>query len=172
MGVTIHFEGKLRDRAAMTDLLQFAGRFASERGWGTEEISEANVKLSRIDENERACDYLGSVSGLKLIPGKDCEGINLEFDNNLYVQEWTKTQFAGAEIHCTVCDFLQAIEPYFETLKVNDEAEYWDKGDIELLKKYLANCDRFIKEQLQEHPTAKVKVKMPTGRIVDLITYE
>jgi hypothetical protein len=172
MGVTIHFEGHLRDHAAMKDLLQFARRFASERGWVTDDINEANVKLSRVDENERDCDYLGPLSGLKLIPGNDCEPIKLEFDNDLYVQEWTKTQFAGAEIHLTVCDFLHAIEPYFETLKVNDEAEYWDTGDIKLLKQHLANCDRFIEEHLQEHPTAKVKVKEPTGRIVDMITYD
>lgn len=55
---------------------------------------------------------------------------------------------------------------------VNDEAEYWDTGDIELLKKYLADCDRFIEEYLQEHPTTKVKVKESTGRIVDMITYD
>jgi hypothetical protein len=53
MGVTIHFEGRLRDRTAMAELLQFARRFASERGWVTDEINEANVKLSRVDENER-----------------------------------------------------------------------------------------------------------------------
>lgn len=172
MGVTIHFEGRLRDRAAMTDLLQFARRFASERGWVTEEINEPNVKLLRVDENERDCDYLGPVCGLKLIPGKDCEPIKLEFDNSLYVQEWTKTQFAGAEMHLAVCGFLHAIEPYFGTLKVNDEAEYWETGDIELLKQYLADCDRFIEEYLQEHPSAEVKVKEPTGRIVDMITYD
>lgn len=172
MGVTIHFRGRLRDRAAMADLLQFARRFASERGWVTDEINEANVKLLRVDEYERDCDYLGPVSGLKLIPGNDCEPIKLEFDNDLCVQEWTKTQFAGAETHLTICDFLHAIERYFETFKVNDEAEYWDTGDIELLKKYLADCDSFIEEQLQEHPTAEAKVKTPTGRIVDLITYD
>jgi hypothetical protein len=77
-----------------------------------------------------------------------------------------------AEIHLTVCDFLHAIEPYFETLKVNDETEYWDAGDIKLLKQHLANCDRLIEEHLQEHPTAKVKVKEPTGRVVDMITYD
>jgi hypothetical protein len=55
---------------------------------------------------------------------------------------------------------------------VHDEAEYWDTGDIELLKKYLADCDRFIEEHLKEHPTAMVKVKESTGRIVDMITYD
>ena len=54
---------------------------------------------------------------------------------------------------------------------MNDEAGYWDTGDIRLLKQQLANCDRFIEEHLQEHRTAKVKVKEPTGRIVDMITY-
>jgi hypothetical protein len=172
MGVTIHFEGRVRDRAAMTDLLQFARRFALERGWMTDDINEANAKLLRVDENERDCDYLGPVSGLELNPGNDCEPIKLEFDNQLYVQEWTKTQFAGAEMHQTICGFLHAIEPYFETFKVNDEAEFWETGDVELLEKYLADCDRFIEEHLQEHPTAKVKVKEPTGRIVDMIVYD
>ena len=128
--------------------------------------------MSGVDENERDCVYLGPVSGLKLIPGNDCEPIKLEFDNDLYVQQRTKTQFAGAEIHLTVCDFLHAIEPYFETLKVNDETEYWDTGDIRLLKQHLANCDRFIEEHLREHPTAKVKVEEPAGRIVDMISYD
>ena len=122
--------------------------------------------------NDKDCDYVGPVSGLKLIPGNDCEPIKLEFDSNLYVQEWTKTQFAGAEMHVTVCDFLHAIERYFETLKVNDEAEYCDTGDVELLKNHLADCDRFIEEQRREHPNAKVKVKTPAGRIVDMITYD
>jgi hypothetical protein len=99
MWVTIHFEGRLRKGAAMADLLQFARQFALERGWETDEINQANVKLLRVDENERPCDYVGPVSGLKLIPGNDCEPIKLEFDNALYVQEWTKTQFAGAEMH-------------------------------------------------------------------------
>ena len=172
MGVTIHFQGRVRDHAAMADMLQFARRFASEHGWLTDEINDANVKLLRVDENERDCDYTGPVTGVKLIPSNDCEPVKLEFDTDLYVQEWTKTQFAGAEIHLMVCDFLHAIEPYFEMLKVNDEAEYWDTGDIELLKKYLADCDRFIEEHLREHPTTKVKVKTPTGRIVDMITYD
>jgi hypothetical protein len=128
--------------------------------------------LLRVDENERDCDYVGPVSGLKLIPSSDCEPLRLEFDNDLYVQEWTKTQFAGAEIHVAVCDFLHAIEPYFETFKVNDESEYWDTGDVELLKQYLADCDHVIEEHLLEHPTAEVKVRTPAGRIVDIIIYE
>jgi hypothetical protein len=83
----------------------------------TDEINEANVKLSRVDENERDYDYLAPVSGLKLIPGNDCEPIKLEFDSDLYVQEWTKTQFAGAEIHLTVCDSSMRLNPISRPLK-------------------------------------------------------
>jgi hypothetical protein len=130
MGVTIHFEGRLRDRAALTDLLRFARRFAAEHDWVTEEINGANVKLLRVDENERDCDYFGPVSGLRSNPGNDCEPIKLEFDNNLYMQEWTKTQFGGAEMHRNVCNFFHAIESHFETFKVNDEAEYWERATL------------------------------------------
>src|SRR5262249_45870600 len=153
-------------------LLQFARRFASEHSWVTDEINEVSVKLERVDENEKPYDYFGPVRGLKLMPRDDCEPIKLEFDSDLYVQDWTKTQFAGAEMHVTVCAFLHAIENYFETFKVNYEAEYWDTGDVGLLEKYLVDCDRFIEEHRQEHPTAKVKVRTPTGRIVDMITYD
>jgi hypothetical protein len=75
MGVTIHFEERLLDRAAMTDLLQFARRFASDRGWVTDEVNETNAKLLRVDENERDCDYLGpTVSFLsRILDGAGCE---------------------------------------------------------------------------------------------------
>jgi hypothetical protein len=79
----------------MKDLLQFARRFASERGWVTDDINEANVKLSRVDENERDCDYLGPVSGLRLIPGNDCEPMKLKFDNDLYVQDVDEDSVCG-----------------------------------------------------------------------------
>ena len=45
-------------------------------------------------------------------------------------------------------------------------------GDVELLKKYLADCDRLIEEYRQEHLTAKVKVKELDGRIAGIITYD
>jgi hypothetical protein len=83
MGVTIHFEGRLRDRAAMEELLQFARRFAAEHCWVTDEINEVSAKLERVDENEKPYDYFSSVSGLKLMPGDDCELIKLEFDSDL-----------------------------------------------------------------------------------------
>jgi hypothetical protein len=172
MGVTIHFEGRLRDHTAMSNVLQLAKTFASKHNWAIEEISDANVTLRRVDDSEKDYDYHGPVTGLILNLDNNCEPIRLEFDNDLYVQEWTKTQFAGAKIHITVVDFLREIERFFETFKVNDEAEYWDTGDPELLKKYLADCDRFIAEYRQEHPTAEVKVKTPAGRIVDMITYD
>lgn len=156
----------------MDDLLRFARQFASARGWATDEINKASVKLLRVDENEKDCDYVGPITGLTLIPGSDCEPIKLEFDTSLYVQEWTKTQFAGAEMHVTICEFFRAIEQYFEKLKVNDEAEYWDTRNIGLLKDHLAACDSLVEEHRRHHPTAKVKVKEPDGRITDMIIYD
>src|SRR5262245_51687697 len=114
MGVTIHFEGRLRDNASLENLLQFARRLASQHDWVTDEISETNVKLLRVDDREEDCDYIGPTSGLKLIPGDDCQPIKLEFDSSLYVQEYTKTQFASVTIHVAVCNFLRGVEPYFE----------------------------------------------------------
>ena len=48
MGVTIHFEGHLRDRAAMKDLLQFARRFASERGLGPTKLTRRTLSCDAL----------------------------------------------------------------------------------------------------------------------------
>jgi len=68
--------------------------------------------------------------------------VRLEFDENLYVQEFAKTQFAGVDWHLKVVGLLKAIQSYFRELRVADEGEF---------------C-------------AKMKVKEPDGKTIDLIT--
>ena len=96
--------------------------------------------------------------------------MRLEFDENLYVQEFTKTQFAGVDWHLRVVGRLKAIQSYFRELKVDDEGEFWDTGDTAILGDHIQTSKRMIQKAFDENPGARMKVKEPDGKIIDLIT--
>src|SRR5882762_10416633 len=119
MGVTIHFEGKLKRPEAYQAVLATARRFAESQNWSWEPIEEKVTTLKRIRE-EKDWDYVGPVKGVVLYPHENSEPVRLEFDSELYIQEYTKTQFAPIEVHLLLVELLKKIEPYFEQLIVFD----------------------------------------------------
>jgi len=120
MGVTIHFSGQLLGEDAFRDLISVATAYAATYKWAFEPIESEHVTLSRM-WNEEEWDYSGPVKGVVLYPGEDCEPVRLEFDTNLYAQNWVKTQFAGVETHIRVVELLKALTPFFRILRVEDE---------------------------------------------------
>jgi hypothetical protein len=168
MGVTIHFEGSLRSAEALDRLLATARQFARANGWPVEEIDSPEVTLQRV-RGEEDWDYVGPVRGVALLPGPDCDPVRLELDRDLYIQEYTKTQFAGAETHEKVVELLRSIEPFFLDLSVQDEGELWETGDREALEAHLAACDRALEDFLASNPPARRKVRLEDGRILDFL---
>ncbi|MGZ4829415.1 MAG: hypothetical protein ACXV78_07195 [Candidatus Angelobacter sp.] len=168
MGVTIHFEGQLFNEAAFRALVETTRTFARENGWPTEPLRSRNAKLLRV-RDEVDWNYDGPVKGIRVFPHDDCEPIRLEFDSYLYIQEYTKTQFAGATIHLRVLDLLALIQPFFSTFSVNDEGEYWETRDLTVLVEHMNRTQEVIEDILREDPSAAMKVKTPEGRIIDLI---
>jgi len=116
MGVTIHFEGRLRDQTAYEGFLGVVSSLARSQGWQTETIKSAEVTLLRV-RDEQEWDYVGPVKGIAVYLHEDCDPVRLEFDRDLYVQEFTKTQFAGAEYHLKVINLLKTIQPFFSELR-------------------------------------------------------
>lgn len=169
MGVTIHFEGFLRNDASVTDLIRGATVFAQQRHWATEEIHSSQVRLTRVID-EQDVDYEGPVHGVVLYPHEDCDPVRLEVGSDLFVQEFVKTQFAGVGTHQEVIALLRAVEPLFERLTVEDEGELWETSDRELVEKHIDNTNRVIAEYLAEHPGSRSKVKIQGGRIVDIMS--
>ena len=68
------------------------------QGWLTEPIESEQNSLLRVRNKEEEWNYVGPVSGIVLYPSEDYDPVRLEFDSDLYVQEFTKTQFAGPEL--------------------------------------------------------------------------
>ena len=169
MGVTIHFEGQLKNEAAYQELLEEVSSIAKPEGWSTE-ASESEVKtLSRV-RDEQDWDYVGPVKGIVISIAEDCDPVRLEFDSDLYVQEFTKTQFAGPQVHLKVLELLKALRPFFRDLRVEDEGEYWETGNMQGLIEHLNRAQKAIEAELAKYPDGQMKVKTPSGRIMDLVT--
>jgi hypothetical protein len=149
--------------------MEEARLFATTHHFGETPIAEKGKQLSRVTDDERNWDYVSDVKGIRLDLHPDSEPLFLEFDRDLYVQEWIKTQFAGADIHALVIRFLRRVEPLFLSVKVTDEAEFWENNDLELLRHNLARCQIAIEDYAAQHPGCQYKVHTPDGRIVDLI---
>ena len=168
MGVTVHFEGKLRDEQAYAKLVADATDFAAKNGWAAETFTIARTTLKRVRE-EKDWDYTGPTKGLELRPHPSSEPLRLEFDENLYVQEYIKTQFAPVAIHMQVVTLLRKLASYFTTLEVFDEGEYFDTEDEALLVKHRERCLEVLDENLANDSTLKGPVRLPSGRIADLV---
>ncbi len=168
MGITVHFEGKLKSEVSYNAICSNAEAFAKEMEWPFSLISEQEVKLERT-RNEEDWDYIGPVKGIEIFPHEACEPFRLEFDRDLYIQEFTKTQFASIEIHVLLVDFLQSNLELFESLEVIDEGEFFETNDLELLKEHLQACNSQLEQYLEQPDKYYGPVKLENGRIVDLM---
>jgi hypothetical protein len=168
MGITLHYKGNLRDKAALAGVLRTAKCFAESKGWRTESIDEADVTLIRVAEDESESTYQGPTVGITIYPHPDCEPLRLDFDRELFVQGYTKTQFAGAETHVQVVELLADLKQFFGIFDVFDESGYWDTRDETVLRQHLEECDAAMRQIVLDNPGSKTKVLTPSGRIMDV----
>jgi hypothetical protein len=169
MGVTIHFEGQLKSQRDLALLVEAARETAEKLGWPHRAIAEERAHLARARE-EQDWDYVGPITGIELLPHESSDPLRFEFDSNLYVQEFIKTQFAGPSTHAQVIQLLRTLEPHFESLSVEDEGELWSGGDIDVLQGHLSAVERALAEHLQQNPGAQGPVRLESGRWVDFIS--
>jgi hypothetical protein len=151
MGVTIHYSGVLAGAAEAELLLKEASAIAAEMEWGIENLNSPNA-------------------GLVVFPHPDCEPLAFNPDDFGMIESWVKTQFAGPETHIQIVDFFSRIAPHFENFAVEDEGEYWETKDRPKLEAHFEQVASAIREMQLENPSARVQVRMPDGRIVDMIT--
>jgi hypothetical protein len=169
MGITIHFEGQLKDASAYQHLVELISSVANAEGWQVERIASSETTLTRIRDGQE-WDYVGPAKGILVSIAEDCDPVRFEFDNTLYVQEFTKTQFAGVRVHLKVLELLRIVRPFFHDLRVEDEGEYWETGILQALTEHMNRAQKAIEAELQKYPNGRVGVKTPSGRIMDLVT--
>ena len=168
MGVTIHFFGQLKNTESLEKVISVAREFAEGKRCEVSSLDCDNKHLIRVKDGEQ-CDYEGPVRGIQFHPDENCDPFVLEFDKDLYIQNFCKTQFAGISTHVEVIQLLRDIEPYFETFEVMDEGDFWKTSDISVLEQkfeaFFAAAERMVKE----NPKLKGPIRLANGRILDLI---
>lgn len=169
MGVTIHFEGRIKHPKAYPLLLDELEELSVQNGWPKKKIDDEVRTLKRV-RVEKDWDYTGKTFGLVLQPDENSDPLRFEFDEEYYVQEFIKTQFAGIDVHIAVVELFRKIQPFFENLKISDEGEFWETSDEDVLAEHIENCNKALQEMLTKNPKARGPVRLADGRIVDLMS--
>ena len=168
MGITIHFEGRLKSSASLPDVLEVARAFANKQNWPVVEILADTRSLARV-RDEADWDFVGKTSGIEIQPHESAEALRLEFDSDGYVQEYIKTQFAPLEVHKSVVDLLRKLEPFFVSLDIVDESDYWETNDSLSLERSFDRFFKVVEEEKAANPRLNGPFRLDNGRIVDLL---
>ena len=166
-GVTIHYEGTAVSPDAVAKILAAVSSFAKKKNWKIEEASAVKGRLQRvIDEKDK--DYEGKITGVVVRVADNCEPLHFQFGEDLFMQDYVKTQFAGAEVHIQIVELLESLRPFFAKIEVVDEGDYWDLHDKEVLQGHIAKINSMIEDLKKKNPTAQGQVKLKSGRIADV----
>jgi hypothetical protein len=146
MGLTIHYSGKFNPDASLAGMIEEVKDIAGIYNWPFH-VYETEFDKKLLGKKT----YNGSIYGICFTPpgsetvslsflsnGRMSNDVNLSFYGNsknkmeqkyLYML-FTKTQFAGIEIHKLIVHILKHIEKkYLLDFKVSDEGEYWEGLD-------------------------------------------
>jgi len=161
MGLTIHYNGAFSSGAFLPAMIEEVKDIAEVHRWPYH-IYETDFP----DYDFTTETFDGKVYGISLTPPQS-ETVSLTFLSNgrlsntlwlnylkddgskeyLYML-FTKTQFAGWQIHRQIVHILKYIsQKYLRHFNVDDEGMYWETGDINILqerfKEYSALLDKF-----------------------------
>ena len=167
-GVTIHYEGTAASPDSVTKILAAVTTFAEKNKWRTEDASTAKGRLQRvIDEMDK--DYEGRITGVVVRTTANCEPLYFQFGDDLFMQDFVKTQFAGADLHIQIVQLLESLRPYFKQIDVYDEGDYWETHNKAVLQKHIATVNSMIADIKKKNPLAKGPLRMKSGRIADVV---
>lgn len=164
MGITIHYQGKIDDKNKIPEMVDDLMDFAETAGWEYNiidihvEPSLSGIVLDRHPESESFPLTFDDTGELKLyFDYQDADGRKKTTEvQPLFV----KTQFAGVETHITIIKLLQYIKKkYISNLKVDDEGEFWDTGDIKLLREKFA----FLKKAIEKTKALFLNANLSEG---------
>ena len=169
MGITIHFEGRLKDIQSYERCISTLMVFIEKNSWDYIKIPEKVRSLSRSNDEED-WNYTGKTKGIEIRPHSNIEPFRFEIDEDLHIQEYCKTQFGPIEIHIELINLLKALEPEFAELDIFDEGEYYDSGNVERLNELIQGCHNLMDEMREKDPNLEGPITLPSGRIVDLMS--
>lgn len=152
MGVTIHYRGNINNKKSIDQFIVEVSDICQSMDWKYDVLDEDwSIPSSlEIDHQEEGVGLTGhaGLKGVSFVPHEDCEPVRLTFDAKGQLNSvmniafgvpnpdngapwlFSKTQFAGAEVHISIIKLLKYInKKYVSDLEVRDEGDYWNTGD-------------------------------------------
>ncbi len=150
MGLTIHYKGRFNPEASLESLIGECLEYANVFHW------KYHIFEQEFPQTPFPDDYNDNIYGIAISPS-ECEPLWFTFLSNgkmsgpvqlkyfgngndaenqfaLY-SLFTKTQFAGPEIHMLVIEIFRHISKrYLLDFTMTDEGKYWETSDSEELK--------------------------------------
>jgi hypothetical protein len=158
MGVSIHYRGRLDDLGQLAKLCDEMTDIARAMGWETTRLDDdweqpPDARLRSTSRGAHIDGHLG-LKGILLRPDVAAESLSFFFDregnlrsrmNVVLIVDGTlkpqdawvsvKTQFASPEVHAWIVGLLKYVKKrYVSDLQVSDEGQYWETGDIRILR--------------------------------------
>lgn len=162
MGLSIYYNGKFNTAASLEEMIAEVKDIAEIYNWEYH-IFETEFKPSELKKE----NYDQNIYGIIFSP-PGSEPVQITFlSNGRMCSPWfhenfngtnddeqpgytlfTKTQFAGYEVHSIIIDFFKYLsKKYFQEFELTDESMYWETGDKVVLqqnfKKYNDLMDQF-----------------------------
>jgi hypothetical protein len=180
MGLSIHYQGNIKDYALIGELTAETEDICASLNWPCQVF---DTEKSELEPGETAEKYTPfDVKGISFTPaesetvfltflpdGKLCSPLKLMYydpaTNDLMIEVvHTKTQYAGPDTHIAILKLLDYLsKKYFASFELNDEGGYWGTWDKEVLLAQFARYN-FIVDQMR---TALSGVKLAPGESIE-----
>jgi hypothetical protein len=167
VGLSIHFQGKIKSYELISEMMIEVEDICKSMGWQYQLLEPKNkIKTSKSKKPVKYTPH--DVKGICFTP-PESETVSLTFlpdatlvcpakliyydpaTNDLMIEcIHVKTQFAGPELHIALLKLLRYLrDKYFESFELNDEGEYWDKWDENVLKQQFSKYN-FLLDSVAE----------------------
>ena len=161
MGLSIHYNGHIKEAKLLPSLIEEVKDVSETYGWKYHIYEE-------IFPNEELTNKmsLNHVFGISFTPS-NCETLSLTFLNTgimvcparltffgnsqneeekafVYTVS-VKTQYGGVVLHQFIIHFLKYLNSkYFKDFSVSDESDYWETGDEQRMRSQFKNYDTLL----------------------------
>ena len=156
MGITIHYAGRAASEADIDAIIETSIGRARSLGWTGRVPAPEDIRAE----------------GLVFLPHENSEPLTLHFSRTRRFSDFCKTQFAGPVVHRQVLEFLEhCLWPHCSKQILIDEAQdhYTEDDQPASLEEVFRASLEYIREGQKEYPGSEMQVRLPSGRIADLV---
>lgn len=167
MGITIHYNGRIRKTTDIDKLSLQLELAARDLGWPFERVDERILGTADYLQLTTDEDGWGEITapiderwrGINILP-PECESLTIAFNRAGELMDYlpmndtghyfatsylsSKTQFSTVDTHIAVCNLLRLAAPYMAEWQVIDEGDYWQSGNRERLAELMGFLNDMI----------------------------